>query len=102
HIQLLINIFKEYNEIERVEIFGSRAMGNQKEASDVDICLYGRNISKGIPSKIKNRIEEETIFPYLVDIVVFDKISSLEFRQHIKTYGMKLRENENPPLKEFS
>ncbi len=35
----MINVFKKYESLEKVYIFGSRARGDYKEISDIDIAL---------------------------------------------------------------
>jgi predicted nucleotidyltransferase len=61
--------------------FGSRARGNPKTLSDLDICFFDN-----IPSNILLQIEddfEESDLPYKVDIVDWNKCSD-DFRILIK------------------
>lgn len=51
----------------KVWIFGSRARGDQREFSDIDVLFEGQ-IRDGDLGLIKERIEESRI-PYKVDIV---------------------------------
>ncbi|WP_165414395.1 nucleotidyltransferase domain-containing protein [Clostridium estertheticum] len=37
----LKEIFEKYKEIEKVILFGSRARGDNKYNSDIDICIVG-------------------------------------------------------------
>lgn len=41
----LIDIFTNFKSIEKAVIFGSRANGTYRQASDIDIALYSTNIS---------------------------------------------------------
>ena len=55
----------------KVFLFGSRAVGNAKLKSDIDIGIWGK---QALSLKIKIAIEEdieESIVPYKVDIVDF-------------------------------
>lgn len=55
----------------RVFLFGSRACGNFRHNSDIDVGIWGK---ERIPLKAKIAIEEEleeSIVPYKVDIVDF-------------------------------
>ena len=55
----------------RVFLFGSRAVGNSKPKSDIDIGIWGK---EQIPIKAKIKIEEaieESIIPFKVDLVDF-------------------------------
>jgi len=41
-LDLIIEILRRYPDVEEALIFGSRAMGNYKPGSDVDIALKGK------------------------------------------------------------
>ena len=49
--QELLKIFKKYKEIEKVILFGSRARQDNKYNSDIDICLFGKDITHLIQAK---------------------------------------------------
>ena len=60
--QHLINAISNYPEIEQVLVFGSRAKGNYKNGSDVDLAIKGRHcndtialthIAAKVPSNVK-------------------------------------------------
>ena len=38
-VENIINILRKYEEVESAKIFGSRARGDYREASDIDIVL---------------------------------------------------------------
>ena len=66
-INEIIEIFKKYEEVENAKIFGSRARGNHRKGSDIDIALFGENLTHTINTKIfwflsKNRL---TVHQYL-------------------------------------
>ena len=86
-IKMIWDVFKEFPQIEEVVIFGSRAIGNFKEASDIDLALKGKPIDLSLIAKIKGRLEEETPLPYFFDIVDFNSIENQEFLDHIRQYG---------------
>ena len=66
-ISQLISLFSSYPEIERVTIFGSKALGNAKAGSDIDCVFSGKKLTSQIVSRIPNYLEEETLFPYFSD-----------------------------------
>lgn len=43
--QKLLELLKIFPEINKVILFGSRALNTQKEGSDIDLALFGNNIS---------------------------------------------------------
>lgn len=87
----LNEIFTKFLEIEKVIIYGSRAKGNYKEGSDIDITIYG-NINEETLSTIKNDIEELNS-PYLYDISIFNKIKNQDLIEHIQRVGKILYNN---------
>ena len=44
-IEDIIEILKKYEEVESAKIFGSRARGDYRKASDIDIALFGENLT---------------------------------------------------------
>ena len=55
----------------RVFLFGSRAVGNHKPTSDIDVGIWG---DKRLPATVKLELEEElleSIVPFKIDIVDF-------------------------------
>lgn len=89
---ILLNSFLTYTEIESVKIFGSRAMGNFKPYSDVDLCLYG-NINTEFIAKIHAELSELTKLPYQFDIVGYNLITEKAFKAHIDNNGQIIYEN---------
>ena len=79
-------IFLKYEKIDRVVIFGSRAIGNYRNGSYIDLTLVGNNITNEILSKIMVEIDDLNL-PYLFDISIFDKLESKEFIDHIHRVG---------------
>ncbi len=65
----------------KVFLFGSRACGNAKHYSDIDIGVIGNTkLSSIIKSEIETELEE-SIVPFKVDIVDFYAVSA-EFKKY--------------------
>ena len=88
----LIAIFTTYHKIERVIIFGSRALGNAKPGSDVDLAFSGKNVTSHLVSLIQSYLEEETMLPYFFDCIHFESIHNKELLTHINDHGKVLYE----------
>ena len=95
-ISQLISIFSAYPEIERVIIFGSRALGNAKPGSDVDCAFSGKNLTSKLVSRIQNYLEEDTLFPYFFDCIHLEATQNEDLLEHIKTYGVDLYISTEP------
>ncbi len=83
----IIQIFSSYKEIDEAILFGSRAKGTHKEASDVDIAIKGKNITYSFAAKLKSHLEDDTNLPYFFDIIAYKTITSKEVKEHIRIYG---------------
>ena len=86
----LINAFNEifasYSEIEKVIIYGSRAKGNFRNGSDIDLTLVGENITEDIKSRVWLDLDELNS-PYLIDISVLHSLKSESLLEHIQRIG---------------
>ena len=74
-IEDIVNILKKYEEVESAKIFGSRARGDYRKASDIDIALFGENLTSSINTKIFFDIDD-LYLPYKIDLINFNSISS--------------------------
>jgi type I restriction enzyme S subunit len=72
--------------VRRVLLFGSRAMGTFRGASDVDLALEGEDLRLTDLAAIKAKIAELNL-PVEVDLVVRAKIKNPQLEEHIKTHG---------------
>jgi uncharacterized protein len=89
-LDLIINELNQLKEIERAVIFGSRAMGNYKKGSDIDIAIFGRNITLAAISKLNNHLNQELPIPYFIDILHYNSLTNQELKQHIDSYGIEI------------
>lgn len=76
-----------FTEIEQAVIFGSRAMGNYKKASDVDIAIFGNNITDETIQGLTNYLNEIYPIPYFFDILEYSKIPNDMLKKHIDDEG---------------
>ena len=79
-------VLKKYPNLNKVIIYGSRAMGNYRQGSDIDLALSGNNLNLTIMNKIANDIDD-LMLPYFVDISIYEKISNPDLIDHIKRRG---------------
>ncbi len=82
------------DKIEKTIIFGSRAKGNFKKGSDIDIAIIANELSFEELLEIKSKINELPI-PYKVDIIDFNKLKNHNLIEHIKRVGKILVRNKS-------
>lgn len=90
HIESICAILQSFPEIEEAVIFGSRAKGNFRKGSDVDMTLIGQNVSFDTAQKVAYYLNEETIMPYRFDVLSFADISNPDLRDHIRRVGLTI------------
>jgi predicted nucleotidyltransferase len=78
--------FQQFEEIEQVLVFGSRAKGNSKAASDVDLALKGRTISSETVRGLRAVLDDLPL-PYFFDVVDYKAIGNKELVAHIDRVG---------------
>lgn len=85
-------IFRRHPEVEKVILYGSRAKGNYKPFSDIDITLVGAKINLTLQNKIENELDD-LLLPYKFDVAVFHKIKNKDLLAHIQRVGKVLFTN---------
>ncbi len=85
---LILENLVKFPEIEKAMIFGSRAMGNYKQGSDIDIAVFGEEVSFETISKLHGLLNEELPIPYFTDVINFNTIDSNELKKHILEEGI--------------
>ncbi|HOV13014.1 MAG TPA: nucleotidyltransferase domain-containing protein [Spirochaetota bacterium] len=86
-INKINNVFIKYPEIEEVILYGSRAKGNFKNRSDIDLTITGENINLTLINKIINDLDD-LLLPYTIDLSDFKSISNSDLIDHIKRVGI--------------
>jgi predicted nucleotidyltransferase len=84
---LLLKTFDQFSEINEVLIFGSRAKGNYKNGSDIDLAIKGEKVSPGLVFKLKNLFNEQLPIPYKVDVVGYNYLTQQALKDHIIRRG---------------
>ncbi|MGK0183152.1 MAG: putative nucleotidyltransferase [Halioglobus sp.] len=80
------DVFYQYPQIQEVLIYGSRAKGNYKPGSDIDLSLIGKSIDLALLSNLSDQLDD-LFLPYTFDISILRDISNLDFLDHIKRVG---------------
>ncbi|PXF56960.1 MAG: hypothetical protein C4B58_11520 [Deltaproteobacteria bacterium] len=84
----IIEILSANERVEKVVLFGSRAMGTFTPTSDVDIALFGDQLTMTDQAKLAEAIDELSI-PQRVDILLYKSIKNEKLIEHIKRHGVE-------------
>ncbi|MBK8537123.1 MAG: nucleotidyltransferase domain-containing protein [Candidatus Competibacteraceae bacterium] len=80
-------ILADYPAVKKAILYGSRAKGNYKKGSDIDLTLIGDALDHRILGKIAGRLEESPI-PYQVDLSLWKQIDNQNLLEHIERVGV--------------
>lgn len=99
-IQRMHDVLAKYPVVEQAIIYGSRAMGNYREGSDIDITLIGK-VSDTVRSRIWLDLDDLNM-PYLIDLSVFQELQSESLIGHIQRVGKLFYERSKRSVGEQS
>ena len=73
-LEEIIKVVSKYKEVKSAKIYGSRARGDYKNNSDIDIAIIGEDMTNSLHTKIYFELEEMYI-PYTVDLINFNSLN---------------------------
>ena len=74
--------------IDRVMIFGSRALGTARPASDIDLAIYGR-LSESQLARMWTLFDESSL-AVTVDLIDYARLSNPALKRHIDSVAKTL------------
>ncbi len=83
----IISTISEYKEVGSAVIFGSRAKGNYKKGSDIDLALKGSELTLNIIKNISVQLNEYRPIPYFVDVIDYTHLKKEELKKHVDHFG---------------
>jgi predicted nucleotidyltransferase len=87
-VEMLRSLFSTHPEIECVKVFGSRALGNFRPNSDIDLVLWG-SIDAKLHAKLCDELDELPL-PYLFDVKIYAEVKHAGLREHIDSFAKVL------------
>ena len=93
-LEKLSKVFAANERIERVILYGSRAKGNYKPFSDVDITLEGAELTHNDLSRL-SLVIDDLLLPYQFDISIFHTLKNEALIDHIRRMGITIYEKES-------
>lgn len=86
-IDEIVNVISKYEEIDKAVVFGSRARGDYKKTSDIDLAIFSSNISSTKLNLVRDNIDTLDII-YKVDVVHFESLNKEGIIKNIKSEGV--------------
>ncbi|MDE6298847.1 MAG: nucleotidyltransferase domain-containing protein [Muribaculaceae bacterium] len=85
----VISYMADNPKISRAIIFGSRAKGNYKPFSDVDLSLVGDNLNYSDLERIEEKLYYSYL-PYIFDINIYSELKNKALIDHIDRVGIEI------------
>ena len=86
HRKAIFDILTANPRVERVVLFGSRAMGTFTTTSDVDLALFGDELTLTDQARLAAAIHKLPMAQQ-VDLLLYKSIDNDKLKQHIKKHG---------------
>lgn len=85
-IERINSVFEKHPQVNEVVLYGSRAKGNFKNGSDIDLTIKGEQLDLDVLNKITWQLDD-LLLPWKIDISIYQKISNSELIEHINRVG---------------
>ena len=87
-VQKICAVLSRYPQVEKAILYGSRAKGNYKNGSDIDLTLRGgADLSLNVIYKILD-VLDDLLLPYTIDLSIFNDIRDPDVIEHIQRVGV--------------
>ena len=81
------DVLARHPEIEKAVLYGSRARGNFKSGSDIDLTLVGEKLDSKILGQLDWELDD-LLLPYTIDLSLFRELNHPELIEHIQRVGI--------------
>ena len=86
-IEKICSVFDQFPSISKAVLYGSRAKGNYKKGSDIDLCLVGKDIDQVLIYRIEQSLDD-LLLPYQFDLSAYSSLSNKDLIDHIDRIGV--------------
>ena len=89
----IAGVLAGFPEVEKALLFGSRAKGNYRRGSDIDLALIGGDLNWQTAGRIDSALDD-LLLPHGFSLIVFGSSTDPEVAAHIRRVGIPLFERE--------
>jgi predicted nucleotidyltransferase len=87
-VDKLSSVFRQFPQVSRVMLYGSRAKGNYQPGSDIDLCIEADMMTLSDLFEIESRVDD-LLLPWKVDLSLRHKIDNPALIEHIDRVGVE-------------
>ncbi len=93
-IEKIQAVLARYPQVETAVLYGSRAKGNYKPGSDIDLTLYGgEDLTLRVLLRLMSEMDD-LLLPYTIDLSIYHTIDHPNLIDHIERVGIPFYERE--------
>jgi predicted nucleotidyltransferase len=89
-------VLAAFPEVEKAVLYGSRAKGNYKPGSDIDLTLFGEGLDQRRCDQVAEALDD-LLLPYMIDLSVYALLHHPELEAHIERVGQVFYERSAGP-----
>lgn len=86
-IEAINDVMARHPDVESAILYGSRAKGNYRNGSDIDLTLTGKNLTHNSMGRLEIEIDD-LLLPYSFDISMLSHIDNPDVVDHIHRVGI--------------
>ncbi len=87
-VRKITAVFARYPQVKRATLYGSRAKGNFKRGSDIDLTLHGdADLTLNVTYRILDELDD-LLLPYTIDLSIFHMVADPDVIYHIQRVGV--------------
>jgi predicted nucleotidyltransferase len=85
-IDRIIQVLATFPEIDKAVLYGSRAKGNYRPGSDIDLTLFGAELDQHRCALIAEALDD-LLLPYTIDLSIYELLQHPALKAHIDRVG---------------
>lgn len=89
-------VLARHPEVEAAILYGSRALGQHRPASDIDLTLIGSTLSAAALARIDADLDDQ-LLPWMIDLSALSAIRHPALLAHIERAGVELFRRPDAP-----
>jgi predicted nucleotidyltransferase len=92
----ILSVLRNFPEVEKATLYGSRAKGTHRRGSDIDLTLHGERLNHSGLTRICDELDD-LLLPYKMDVSLFKDLTHPDLIDHIRRVGLTLYERSEVP-----
>ena len=95
-IEKIAGVLAGHPQVKQALLYGSRAKGNYKNGSDIDLTLMGQELQTDDLLQIMGELDD-LLLPHMIDLSIFHQLNHPELIDHIRRVGIIFYERTPAP-----